>query len=124
MPNRLYLLASTDKTQHAALRAHPGAAALGRGRQARRLAGLDVDLAVEDATAELQERRPASPAAPAQTPSLADNSAAGRLSPVEMNDFHPGFVPNELAGIHEGAVPPGSQAISFRKPVHRIFCGE
>jgi hypothetical protein len=28
-----------------------------------------------------------------------------------VNDFHLGLLPNELAGVHEGAVPPASQAI-------------
>ena len=28
-----------------------------------------------------------------------------------MNDFHFGLLPNELAGVHEGAVPRVSQAI-------------
>jgi hypothetical protein len=41
-----------------------------------------------------------------------------------MNDFHLGLLPNELAGVHEGAVPPTSQAISLQKPIRRILYGE
>ena len=37
--------------------------------------------------------------------------ARGQLFLVEVNDFHLGLLPNELAGVHEGAVPRASQAI-------------
>ena len=37
--------------------------------------------------------------------------ARGQLFLVEVNDFHLGLLPNELAGVHEGAVPHASQAI-------------
>lgn len=37
--------------------------------------------------------------------------ARGQLFLVEVNDFHFGLLPNELAGVHEGAVPLASQAI-------------
>ena len=37
--------------------------------------------------------------------------ARGQLFLVEVNDFHFGLLPNELAGVHEGAVPRTSQAI-------------
>ena len=37
--------------------------------------------------------------------------ARGQLFLVEVNDFHLGLLPNELAGVHERAVPRVSQAI-------------
>lgn len=37
--------------------------------------------------------------------------ARGQVFLVEVNDVHLGLRPNELAGVHEGAVPPVSQAI-------------
>jgi len=37
--------------------------------------------------------------------------ARGQLFLVEVHDFHFGLLPNELAGVHEGAVPRVSQAI-------------
>lgn len=68
-----------------------------------------VDLALEDAAAQLQELRPDPLTAPARKSSLADTPAGGQLLLVEMNDFHLGLLPNELAGVHEGAVPPDRQ---------------
>lgn len=60
----------------------------------------------------------------------------GRVSPIEVHDFHFGRLPNELAGVHEGAVRPGSQlglgfyrgagVRSFRLPIRMVyndFCG-
>jgi len=41
-----------------------------------------------------------------------DAPAGGQLVVIEVSDFHLGLLPNELAGDHEDAVPPGSQAIS------------
>ena len=35
--------------------------------------------------------------------------ACGQLFLVEVNDVHLGLLPNELAGVHEGAVQPTSQ---------------
>lgn len=111
VPKRLYSLSATDKTRHAALCDHPRATALGRGRQTRRLVGFDVDLAVEDTAAEFQELGPDPLAAPALQRGLANVPPCGQLSLVKMNDFHLGLLPNELAGVHEGAVWPGSQVI-------------
>jgi hypothetical protein len=42
---------------------------------------------------------------------------------IELNDVHLGLLPNELAGVHEGAVPPMNQAKSMRQLIHRISCG-
>ncbi len=50
--------------------------------------------------------------------------SGGQLFLVEVNDVHLGLLPNELAGVHKGNVPPKSQAISLLKPFHRTFCGE
>jgi hypothetical protein len=49
--------------------------------------------------------------APALKAGLAEMPARGQLFLVEVNDFHLGLLPNELAGVHEGAVPSASQAI-------------
>ena len=35
----------------------------------------------------------------------ADVPAGGQLLLVEVNSLHLGLLPNELAGVHEGAVP-------------------
>ena len=43
--------------------------------------------------------------------SVGVNTARGQLFLIEVNDFHFGLLPNELAGVHEGAVPLASQAI-------------
>lgn len=59
-------------------------------------------------------------AAPAFQGGLADAPAFGQLLLVEVNDFHLGLLPNELAGVHEGAVPPESQVIRRR----RLFAAE
>ena len=58
-------------------------------------------------------------AAPALQGGLADAPAGGQLFLVQVNDFHLGLLPNELAGVHEGAVPPASQVISLQKPISR-----
>lgn len=42
--------------------------------------------------------------------------ARGQLFLIEVNDFHFGLLPNELAGVHEGAVPRVSQAIFGADP--------
>ncbi len=52
-----------------------------------------------------------------QLQGLLENSA-------DADDVHLGLLPNELAGVHEGAVPPASQAKSVRQLIHRIICGE
>ena len=111
------LLATSDKTQRALLRAHPRATTLGRGCQARRLVGFDVNLAVEHTAAELQELGTDSLAAPALQGGLADAPARGQLFLVEVSDFHLGLLPNELAGVHDGAVRRRSQ----RPPNHRTW---
>ena len=54
-------------------------------------------------------------AAPAFQGGLADTPARGQLFLIEMNDFHLGLLPNELAGVHEGAVPVASQANSRKR---------
>ena len=51
-------------------------------------------------------------AAPAFEAGLAEMPARGQLFLVEVNDFQFGLLPNELAGVHEGAVPPSSQGNS------------
>jgi hypothetical protein len=33
----------------------------------------------------------------------------GELAFIEVHDFHLGLLPNELAGVHEGVVPPPIQ---------------
>ena len=43
---------------------------------------------------------------------LADAPAGGELAWIEVHDFHLGPPPNDLAGVHEGAVPPSSQGNS------------
>lgn len=48
------------------------------------------------------------------------NSAAVR-SLIEVNDVHFGLLANELAGVHEGAVPPASQAICCADPFVAVF---
>lgn len=48
----------------------------------------------------------------------------GQLLLIEVNDFHFGFLANELAGVHEGAVPRTSQARSLRRPNRRRCCGD
>jgi hypothetical protein len=56
-----------------------------------------------------------SPGAPARCglqSAYADAPAGGQLLLIEVSDFHLGLLPNELAGVHEGAVPLVSQAIS------------
>lgn len=45
---------------------------------------------------------------------LADAPAGGQLFLIEVYDVHLGLRPNELAGVHEGAVRPTSQAILLR----------
>jgi excisionase family DNA binding protein len=84
-------------------------ATVARSRQARLLVGLDVDLPVEHPAAELQELGPDPLAAPAFQGGLADAPASGQLFLIEVSDFHLGLLPNELAGVHEGAVPHASQ---------------
>ena len=61
---------------------------------------------------QLHEFRPDAFAAPAFEAGRAEMPARGQLFLVEMNDFHFGLLPNELAGVHEGAVPPSSQGNS------------
>jgi hypothetical protein len=73
------------------------------------LVGFDVDLPVEHPAAELQELGPDPLAAPAFQGGFADTPAGGQLLLIEVSDFHLGLLPNELAGVHEGAVPPMSQ---------------
>jgi hypothetical protein len=51
-------------------------------------------------------------AAPTLKGCLADGTAGGELALIEVHDFHLGLLPNELAGVHEGAVPPSSQGNS------------
>lgn len=70
-----------------------------------------------EATLTLQELGPDPLAAPALQRGLADTPAGGQLLLVEMNDFHLGLLPNELAGVHDGAVRRGSQ----RPPDHRTW---
>ncbi|QHS09414.1 hypothetical protein GT972_04075 [Sinimarinibacterium sp. NLF-5-8] len=55
-------------------------------------------------------------ATPALQGGLADIPAGSQLFLVEVNDFHFGLLPNELAGVHEGAVPRVSQAIVGADP--------
>ena len=55
-------------------------------------------------------------ATPALQGGLADIPAGSQLFLVEVNDFHFGLLPNELAGVHEGAVPRVSQAICGAAP--------
>ena len=50
-------------------------------------------------------------AAPALQGGLADVPAGGQLFLIEASDFHLGLLPKELAGVHEGAVRPTSQAV-------------
>src|SRR5690606_10728644 len=88
---------------------------LGRRRQARRLVGLDVDLAVQHPAAELQELGPYPRAAPAFEAGLADVPAGSQLLLVEVNDVHLGLLPHELAGVHEGAVRPAGQVVLRRR---------
>ena len=45
--------------------------------------------------------------------------ARGQLFLVEVSDFHFGLLPNELAGVHEGAVPRLSLAIFERQSIRR-----
>jgi hypothetical protein len=42
--------------------------------------------------------------------------ARGQLFLIEVKGFHFGLLPNELAGVHEGAVPHVSQAIFGADP--------
>lgn len=81
----------------------------GRSRQTRLIVGFDVDLALEDATAELQKLGTDALAAPAFKCCLADGPVGGELAFIEVHDFHLGLLPNELAGVHEGVVPPPIQ---------------
>src|SRR3990167_1798496 len=46
---------------------------------------------------------------------LADVPACSELALIEVNNFHFGLLANELAGVHEGAVPPASQVNSKRR---------
>jgi len=46
---------------------------------------------------------------------LADAPAGGQLFLIEVYDVHPRLLPNELAGVHEGAVRPESQVIRRRR---------
>ena len=84
----------------------------GRGRQARFLVGLDVDLTVDHPAAELQELGADPDAAPVLQGGFADTPAGSELFLVEVSDVHLGLLPNELAGVHEGAVLPTSQGIT------------
>src|SRR5690606_18946178 len=62
------------------------------------------------------EFRPDAFAAPALKAGLAEMPAGGQLFLIEVSDFHLGLLPNELAGVHEGAVPRVSQAIVGADP--------
>ena len=114
--NRRHLSISTDELEHFSADTDLGHHGLGRGRQARLLVGLNVGLPVEHAPAELQKLGADPRAAPALKGGLADTPARGQLFLIEMNDFHLGLLPNELAGVHEGAVPVASQAIVGADP--------
>ena len=98
-----------------------GRGGLRRCRQARLLVGLDVDLSVEHPAAELQELGPDPLAASALQGGLADAPAGGQLFLIEVSDFHLGLLPNELAGVHEGAVRPGRQVVSRRRLFTAVF---
>ena len=69
----------TDDTEHPSAGTGLRRDRLGRGRQARFLVGLDVDLAVDHPAAELQELGPEPLAAPALQGGLAD---AASVRPV------------------------------------------
>jgi hypothetical protein len=99
LPTKRNISASTDLRR----------GGLRRCRQAQLLVGIDVDLPVEHPATELQELGPEPLAAPALQGGLADASSGGQLFLIEVNDFHLGLRPNELAGVHEGAVRPASQ---------------
>ena len=58
--------------------------------------------------------------APAFQGGLADAPAGGQLFLIEVDDVHLGPLPNELAGVHKGAVRPASQVIRRR----RLFAAE
>ena len=62
---RRHLSTSTDKSEHFSVSTSLSRDRLGRGRQARLLVALDVDLAVDHPAAELQELGPEPLAAPA-----------------------------------------------------------
>ena len=47
--------------------------------------------------------------------------ARGQLFLIEVNDFHLDLLPNELAGVHEGAVPHVSQAICCAELFATVF---
>ena len=78
-------------------------------RQARPVVGLGVHLPVEHPATQLEELGPLPLAASAFQGGLADVPAGGQLLLIEVRDFHLGFLPNELTGVHEGAVAPASQ---------------
>jgi hypothetical protein len=76
------------------------------------LTGEDVASVKVIELAELQKLGTDALAAPAFKGCIADGPAGGELTLIEVHDFHLGLLPNELAGGHEGAVPPSSQGKS------------
>src|SRR5690606_4031891 len=79
----------------------------------RRLTSFSRDWSSDVCSSDL---RPDAFAAPALKAGLAEMPARGQLFLIEVNDFHFGLLPNELAGVHEGAVPRVSQAICGAAP--------
>lgn len=88
--------------------------------QAKLLVGVDVSFAVDDLPLSLRYLGPI-PSSPPLEGCLADAPKFRELLLVEVGDVHLGLLPNELAGVHEGAVPPASQAISRRRLFTTVF---
>ena len=82
--------------------------------QAKLLIGVDVSFAVDDLPLSLRYLGPI-PSSPPLEGCLADAPKFRELLLVEVGDVHLGLLPNELAGVHEGAVPPVSQELSRRR---------
>jgi len=77
---------------------------------------VDVSFPVDDSSAEFEIPGADSFMSPPLEGCLADAPKFRELLLVEVGDVHLGFLPHELAGVHEGASAPRSQVMKGAIP--------